>query len=103
MAEQGVAGIAPQAQVEVFAACWQVGIWTTTAALAWIDMKRNASLVNDRATAGSLGIISIIVRGLIWAVVLLLTLDNSETRYTLEFFPVLIVWAGFLFRSATET
>jgi len=30
---------------------------------------------------------------------LLLTLDNSEPRYTLEFFPVLIVWAGFVFRS----
>lgn len=30
---------------------------------------------------------------------LLLTLDNSEPRYTLEFFPLLIVWASFLFRS----
>jgi hypothetical protein len=29
--------------------------------------------------------------------VLLLTLDNSEPRYTLEFFPVLLVWAGALF------
>jgi hypothetical protein len=31
---------------------------------------------------------------------LLLTLDNSEPRYTLEFFPVLFVWAGALFASA---
>jgi len=30
---------------------------------------------------------------------LLLTLDNSEPRYTLEFFPVLMVWASFVFRS----
>jgi hypothetical protein len=30
---------------------------------------------------------------------LLLTLDNSEPRYTLEFFPLLIVWGSFLFRS----
>ncbi len=30
-------------------------------------------------------------------VLLLLTLDNSEPRYTLEFFPVLLVWAGALF------
>lgn len=29
---------------------------------------------------------------------LLLTLDNSEPRYTLEFFPLLIVWGSFLFR-----
>jgi 4-amino-4-deoxy-L-arabinose transferase-like glycosyltransferase len=28
---------------------------------------------------------------------LLLTLDNSEPRYTLEFFPLLIVWASILF------
>ncbi len=31
---------------------------------------------------------------------LLLTLDNSEPRYTLEFFPLLIVWASFLFARA---
>jgi hypothetical protein len=28
---------------------------------------------------------------------LLLTLDNAEPRYTLEFFPVLLAWAGALF------
>jgi hypothetical protein len=28
---------------------------------------------------------------------MLLTLDNSEPRYTLEFFPLLQVWAGALF------
>jgi 4-amino-4-deoxy-L-arabinose transferase-like glycosyltransferase len=31
---------------------------------------------------------------------LLLTLDNSEPRYTLEFFPLLIAWGSFLFRPA---
>ena len=47
---------------------------------------------------------------LVWAMagfvvlrcLLLLTLDNSETRYTLEFFPLLIVWGSFLFSSATK-
>jgi hypothetical protein len=34
---------------------------------------------------------------------LLLTLDNSEPRYTLEFFPILIVWASFVFRSKAGT
>ncbi len=29
---------------------------------------------------------------------LLLTIDNSEPRYTLEFFPLIVVWAGALFR-----
>jgi hypothetical protein len=32
---------------------------------------------------------------------LLLTLDNSEPRYTLEFFPLLIVWGSFLFAKTT--
>jgi 4-amino-4-deoxy-L-arabinose transferase-like glycosyltransferase len=31
---------------------------------------------------------------------LLLTLDNSEPRYTLEFFPLLIVWGSYVFRGA---
>jgi hypothetical protein len=33
---------------------------------------------------------------------LLLTLDNSEPRYTLEFFPVLFVFAGALFAAKTQ-
>jgi 4-amino-4-deoxy-L-arabinose transferase-like glycosyltransferase len=33
---------------------------------------------------------------------LLLTLDNSEPRYTLEFFPLLIVWGSFLFAANSE-
>jgi hypothetical protein len=37
------------------------------------------------------------VASLILRVALLLTIDNSEPRYTLEFFPVLFVWAGALF------
>jgi hypothetical protein len=31
---------------------------------------------------------------------MLLTLDNAEQRYTLEFFPVLCLWAGAVFRSS---
>ena len=34
--------------------------------------------------------------------ILLLTLDNSEPRYTLEFFPVLLVWAGAFFASTPQ-
>jgi len=33
---------------------------------------------------------------------LLLTMDNSEPRYTLEFFPCLIVWAGAMFLPSSE-
>jgi 4-amino-4-deoxy-L-arabinose transferase-like glycosyltransferase len=34
---------------------------------------------------------------------LLLTLDNSEPRYTLEFFPLLILWASAMVRPALKT
>ena len=33
---------------------------------------------------------------------MLLTLDNSEPRYTLEFFPLLLVWSGALFARSRE-
>jgi hypothetical protein len=34
--------------------------------------------------------------------ILLLTIDNSEPRYTLEFFPVLLVWVGALFAAPLQ-
>ena len=40
---------------------------------------------------------------LILRCLLLLTLDNAEPRYTLEFFPVLLVWAGALFATSPGT
>ena len=51
------------------------------------------------------GFVSVAYRELAWAMlasvilraILLMTIDNSEPRYTLEFFPVLFVWAGALF------
>jgi small-conductance mechanosensitive channel len=55
---------------------WQTGIWLTTAASIWLDRKRQRSLATDRAAVGSLGIISFVVSVVIWAMVLLLTLDN---------------------------
>jgi small-conductance mechanosensitive channel len=55
---------------------WQAGIWAVAAAAAWLERKRRASLTADRAMVGSLGIISFIVNVAIWALVVLLTLDN---------------------------
>jgi small-conductance mechanosensitive channel len=55
---------------------WQAGIWMTTAASIWLDRKRRRSLASDRAAVGSLGIISFVMNVAIWAMVLLLTLDN---------------------------
>lgn len=55
---------------------WQVGIWTMAAVSIWLERKRQRSLATDRAAVGSLGIISFVVNVVIWAMVLLLTLDN---------------------------
>lgn len=55
---------------------WQIGLWATTAVLAALDRKQRKTLTVDRAAAGSLGIIGFMARLTIWALVLLLTLDN---------------------------
>ena len=61
---------------------WQAGIWAATAAGAWLDRKRRRSLAGDRAAIGSLGIISFLANVVIWALVLLLTLDNLGVNIT---------------------
>jgi small-conductance mechanosensitive channel len=61
---------------------WQTGLWTTTAVLAWLDRKRQITMAHDRAAVGTLNIIGFIVRTLIWALVLLLTLDNLGVNIT---------------------
>jgi small-conductance mechanosensitive channel len=55
---------------------WQAGAWGSAAALALIARKRRLALQSDRAAAGSLDIIGFMVRVVLWAIVLLLTLDN---------------------------
>lgn len=69
-------------KVLLIGVCWQFGIWISTGALAWIDLKRRDSMSHDRAAAGTLGIIAIMVRMVIWAIVLLLTLDNLGIKVT---------------------
>lgn len=61
---------------------WQVGVWASTAALAWIEHKRRLSMDSDRAAVGTLGIVGIIARVLIWTMVLLLVLDNLGVNIT---------------------
>lgn len=69
-------------KVLLISVCWQFGIWISTGALAWIDLKRRGSQSHDRAAAGTLGIIAIMVRMVIWVIVLLLTLDNLGIKVT---------------------
>src|SRR3990167_8779375 len=63
-------------------AFWQIGIWASAAFLAWLDRKRRHSLDQDRSKIGSITIIGIVVRVLIWTLVVLLTLDNLGVNIT---------------------
>lgn len=62
--------------VVTIASFWQAGLWVSTAVLGSLDRKRNSTREIDRAIVGTLGIIGFIARVVIWAFVLLLTLDN---------------------------
>jgi small-conductance mechanosensitive channel len=61
---------------------WQAGIWLVTATEIWLEHKRSRSLGADRAVIGSLGVIGFVVNVAIWAIVLLLTLDNLGVDIT---------------------
>jgi len=58
------------------ASFWQLGLWATTTLVAALERKQRKTLAVDRAAAGSITIISFMARLTIWALVLLLTLDN---------------------------
>lgn len=64
----------------IIVACWQVGIWASAGAIAWLDIKQHHTFKHDRAAVGMLGIVRVIVRAAIWSVVLLLTLDNLNVK-----------------------
>ncbi len=55
---------------------WQCGLWTSTAASAWLDLRRQVALRSDKAAAGSIGILRFLARVAVWVMVALLTLDN---------------------------
>lgn len=61
---------------------WQAGVWAAAATTAWLERKRRRTMVADRAAVGSLGIIGFILNVVIWALVLLLTLDNLGVDIT---------------------
>jgi small-conductance mechanosensitive channel len=61
---------------------WQAGVWLSAAVMGWLERKRRRTLTADRALASSLGIIGLLVRTVIWALVLLLTLDNLGVDIT---------------------
>ena len=61
---------------------WQAGVWASTAVMTWVETKRRIGLKEDRASVSSLAIIAFVSRVAIWAVVLLLTLENLGVDIT---------------------
>jgi small-conductance mechanosensitive channel len=68
--------------VLTIAVFWQVGVWASALATAWLERKRQLTMSTDRAVAGSLGIIGFIARVLIWSIVLLVILENLGVDVT---------------------
>lgn len=62
---------------------------------AFVVWRRRGWLARDGSPLGPLAVAMLAT--VLLRAALLLTLDNSEPRYTLEFFPVLLVFAGALF------
>jgi small-conductance mechanosensitive channel len=69
-------------KVMTIALFWQSGLWISTALVAWLDHRRKVTIEEDKAVAGSIGIIRFVARLAVWAMVLLLTLDNLGVDIT---------------------
>lgn len=78
----GTAGVRIMTSAVTIALFWQAGIWASATAGAWLEVRRRKSLATDRAAVSSLGIIAFIVNVVIWAFVVLLTLDNLGVDIT---------------------
>lgn len=65
----------------VIAGCWQTGIWASTAMLDWLHSKSRQQAA-DKASLGTFSILGIVARIMIWAFVVLLTLDNLGFNVT---------------------
>jgi small-conductance mechanosensitive channel len=61
---------------------WQMGLWFSAAFIAWLEHKRRHSVGADRARLGSLSVLGMVVRGLIWVLMTLLALDNLGVDIT---------------------
>jgi small-conductance mechanosensitive channel len=56
---------------------WQTGIWAVATVAAWFERKRK-----QRSAFASIGIIGVVINGVIWSFVVLLTLDNLGVDIT---------------------
>ncbi len=88
-AEAGLATLTPSGLITritrsavMITLIWQVGIWSSAATTAFIDRRRQQNLDSDRATAGSLSVVGVIARMVIWTIVVLLILENAGVDVT---------------------
>ena len=56
---------------------WQAGIWAAATASAWLERKRQ-----QRSAFASIGIVGVVINGVLWSFVVLLTLDNLGVDIT---------------------
>lgn len=61
---------------------FQVGVWAITVVEFLLDRKKTARAERDPGFVSSLGVINFVARALIWAVVVLLALDNLGVNIT---------------------
>jgi small-conductance mechanosensitive channel len=61
---------------------WQAGVWGIAAGSVWLERKRRHSVAGNQAAVGSLAVISFVMNVAIWAMVVLLTLDNLGVDIT---------------------
>jgi len=74
-------GIERRLDAVILIVLWfQVGVWAMAAAGYYLDRKRAQAV--DKGHSGSLNLIGFLLRGVIWALVLLLLLDNLGIAVT---------------------
>ena len=61
---------------------FQLGVWCSASVTVWIDRRRQLSMERDRASLTSLVIIGFVGQLLVWALMLLLALDNLGVNIT---------------------
>jgi small-conductance mechanosensitive channel len=69
-------------KVALVALFWQAGLWASTAVMTWLDHRSHEGLKAGKVMAGSIGILRFAARVVIWAMVVLLTLENLGTDIT---------------------
>jgi small-conductance mechanosensitive channel len=69
-------------KVMTIALFWQAGVWASAAASGALDRRRQLAMEQGRSLTGSIGILRFVSRVVIWALVLLLTLENLGVDIT---------------------